>query len=258
MELAEYAKAHHIDDEPAFYWWVRDILQKRQRIIGKLKSKYWRTTHKFGICLPEDAREALQIDEDTGMDFWKRAIEKELWQVKVAWEACNDLNIEQVCSGKQLISYTEIVCHMVFNVKIDFTRKAWFVASGHLTDAPDTITYSSVVSRDSVRIALLLAELNGLDIMACDVGNAYLNAPCREKVWFQGGLVTGGDKGKILVITRALYGLKSSGTSWRNMLAGTLEDFGFTSTVADPDVWRQHAKWADGTEYYESMWTIYS
>ena len=102
-------------------------------------------------------------------------------------------------------------------------------------------------------IALLLAELNGLDIMACDVGNAYLNAPCRGKVWFQGSLDTGGDKGKILVITRTLHGLESSGSSWRNMLAETLEDFGFTSTVADPDVWRQCAKRADGTEYYELL-----
>ena len=156
VELAEYAKAHHIDDEPAFYWWVRDVLQKRQRIIGKLKSKYWCTTHKFGIRLPKGTREALHIDEDTGTDFWKWAIEKELRRVKVAWEARDDLDIEQFRSGKQLIGYTEIVCHMVFDVKIDFTRKARFVAGGHLTDAPDTITYSSVVSRNSVRIALLL------------------------------------------------------------------------------------------------------
>ena len=182
VELVEYAKAHHIDNVPAFYWWVRDVLWKQQRIIGKLKSKYWCTMHKFCIRLPEDTREALQIDEDTGMDFWKRVIEKELQWVKVAWEACNDLDIEQVCSGKQHLSYTEIVCHMVFDVKIDFICKARFVAGGHLTDAPDTITYSSVFSCDSVRIALLLAELNGLDIMVCDVGNANLNAPCREKV----------------------------------------------------------------------------
>ena len=84
VELAGYAKAHHIDDEPAFYWWVRDVLRKRQRIIGKLKRKYWCTMHKFGICLPKDARETLQIDEDTGTDFWKRAIEKELRWVMVA------------------------------------------------------------------------------------------------------------------------------------------------------------------------------
>ena len=81
----------------------------------------------------------------------------------------------------------KITCHMVFDVKMDFTRKARFMAGGHLTDDPTTITYSSVVSRDSVRITLAIAEQNGLDVLCCDVGNAYLNAPCREKVWFLGG-----------------------------------------------------------------------
>ena len=100
---------------------------------------------------------------------------------------------------------------MVFDVKIDFTHKTCFMASGHVTDTPETITYSSIVSRDSVRIALLIAELNGLDVLSFDIGNAYLNAPCRERVWFKGGIDKGEDHGKVLVITRALYGLKSWG-----------------------------------------------
>ena len=61
---------------------------------------------------------------------------------------------------------------MIFDVKMDFTRKARFVAGGHLTDAPSSVTYSSIVSRDSVRIAFLVAALNGLDVMACDIGNS--------------------------------------------------------------------------------------
>ena len=218
-----------------------------------MKSKYWRTTHKFGVRLPKDAAEALRIDEETGTDFWRKALEKEQRKVRVAWEVRDDLDIHKVRSGKELIGYTEITCHMVFDVKMDFTRKARFVAGGHLTDAPETVTYSSVVSRDSVRIALLAAELNGLDVMSCDVGNAYLNAPCREKVWFKGGLDTGDDMGKVLVITRALYGLRSSGASWRAMLARTLEDFGFQNTMADPDVWRRRSKRENGTEYYELL-----
>jgi hypothetical protein len=48
------------------------------------------------------------------------------------------------------------------------TTKGWelrLVADGHKTDAPaSTITYSSVVSRDSVRIALTIAALNDLDV----------------------------------------------------------------------------------------------
>jgi hypothetical protein len=101
------------------------------------------------------------------------------------------------------------------------------------------------VSRDSIRIAFLIAGLNDLDVLAGDVTNAYLNAPCRERIWFEGGVETGEDCGKVLVITRALYGLKSSGAAWRADLAATLRDLHFASTQADPDVWIRSA----GTHY---------
>ena len=84
------------------------------------------------------------------------------------------------------------------------------------------ITYSSVVSRDSVRLAFLIEALNDLDIMSCDIGNTYLNAPCREKIWFQAGLECGEHQGKVCVCVQALYGLKSSGASWRAMFAESL------------------------------------
>ena len=65
--------------------------------------------------------------------------------------------------------YKEIPCHMVFDVKMDFTWKARFVAGGHVTDPPSTLTYSSVVSRESVRIAFLIAALNDLQVCVADV-----------------------------------------------------------------------------------------
>ena len=116
-----------------------------------------------------------------------------------------------------------------------------------------TLTYSSVVSRDSVRLAFLIAALNNLDILACDISNAYLHATCKEKIWFLGGDETGNDKGKVLVITRALYGLKSSGAAWHAKLAGTLQEMKFVSTRADADVYRRPATRPDGTEYYELL-----
>ncbi|KAL7515969.1 hypothetical protein ACHAWF_000018, partial [Thalassiosira exigua] len=102
---------------------------------------------------------------------------------------------------------------------MDFTCKARFVANGSTTDTPSTLTYSSVVSRDSVRIALLVAALNDLDIFACDIGNAYLNAPCNGHIWFIAGHECGHEmKGRVMKLVRALYGLKSSLASWRKML----------------------------------------
>jgi hypothetical protein len=79
------------------------------------------------------------------------------------------------------IGSTWIPCQMVFDVKMDLTRKARFVAGGHWTDPPSQITYSMVVSRDSVRIAFLIAAMNDLNILSADIGNAYLNAPTKER-----------------------------------------------------------------------------
>jgi hypothetical protein len=93
-----------------------------------------------------------------------------------------------------LNGFQEIGCHIVFDIKMDFTRKARFCAGGHTTDTPMAMTYSSVVSRDSVQIGFMLAVLNRLDVMACNLENAYLNAPCVEKIWFEGGLECGSDK----------------------------------------------------------------
>ena len=53
--------------------------------------------------------------------------------------------------------------------------------------SPYCITYSSVVSRDSVRIALRVAALNYLDILAFDIQNDYLIVKCREKIWTVAG-----------------------------------------------------------------------
>jgi hypothetical protein len=134
--------------------------------------------------------EALEIDRLLGTDLWMRAINKEMAKVKVAWEAREDLTPEEVraVKARDMIGFQEIGCHIIFDIKMDFTRKARFVAGGHMTDTPAAMTYSSVVSRESVRLGFLIAALNGLDIMSCDLENAYLNAKCKEKIWFEGGI----------------------------------------------------------------------
>jgi len=150
------------------------------------------------------------------------------------------------------VGYKWIKCHMIFDVKMDFTRKARFVAGGHMTDPPSSITYSSVVSRDSVRIAFMLASLKGLSLCATDISNAYLNAEAREKVYTTAGPEFGAElEGRYVLIVRALYGLKSSGAAWRAHLANTLQSPGYTSCLADPDVWMKPAPKPCRFEYYE-------
>jgi len=157
--------------------------------------------------------------------------------------------------NSSLIGYQEIKCHMVFDVKMhgDLTQKARFVAGGHTTDSPTSSTYSSVVSRESVWIAFLIAALNDLQVFAADIGNAYLNAPCREKIWTCAGKEFGSDEGSVMIIVRALYGLKTSGAAWRATFAQTLVEMGYVSSKVDPDVWLRKAMRTDGHHYYEML-----
>ena len=117
---------------------------------------------------------------------------------------------------------------------MDLTRKARLVACGDMTGLPSS---SSVVTRESVRIAFLIAGLNDLDVLACDIGKEYFNAPCQEKVWFEAGAEFGSRKGRPVKVVQALYGLKTSGASWRATLVATLTEMGFSSSRANADVW---------------------
>ena len=86
---------------------------------------------------------------------------------------------EQNRSGeaKGYICFQEVTCYLIFYVKIEFSRKYRIGSNREMTEAPLILTYSSVVYRYSVCLALLVSGINDLYIMACDIGNAYVNAP---------------------------------------------------------------------------------
>jgi hypothetical protein len=69
VETAEYAVANKIAEQPAFAWWFRQALKTRDRMIKKVKSRYWKRTHKYGIELPKSVKEALAVDANTGTTF---------------------------------------------------------------------------------------------------------------------------------------------------------------------------------------------
>jgi hypothetical protein len=69
VQVAEYAVQVRIQCEPTFAWWVPHVLKKRAHIIGKVKSKYWQRTHKFGIRVPKTIKEALRVDAENGNTY---------------------------------------------------------------------------------------------------------------------------------------------------------------------------------------------
>ena len=54
----------------------------------------------------------------------------------------------------------------------DFRHKAWHGAEDHMTKASATITYTSIVLRKTVRIALMNVALNDLEVKLDDILNA--------------------------------------------------------------------------------------
>ena len=170
VQVTEYSVGARISMEPAFAWWVPYTLKKHNQIVAKVKSKYWIRTHKFGVRILKLVKEAKELDHQNDNSMWWEAICKEMKNVRPAfkvWE--KDISQIPPC-------YQQIKCHMVFDVKMgeNFHRKARFVAGSHMTETPSTLTYLSVVSRDSVRIILLVEALNGLNIMVRDIQDAYL------------------------------------------------------------------------------------
>ena len=248
VEVAEYAVAHNIDVEPAFAWWVPFTLKKRARIVAAVNSRYLLRTHKFGIEIPKSVEEAFAIDKATNTTFWTDAIDLEIKNVDVAFQDLEDN--EQVPVGYQFVR-----CHMIFDVKAgSLKRKARYVAGGHMTEPPMAATYASVVSRESVRLGLMLAALNGLEVLTADIQNAYLTSPCQEKIYTTLGPEFGPHRqGRKALVRRALYGLKSAGAAFRNHLASCLGHLGYESSKGDPDVWFRPAVKVTKEEYYEYL-----
>ncbi len=202
--------------EPGFNWWVFCILKKREYIISLVKwhnVKNFTKTHKYGLLLSKLVDISLAIYRCTGSTLWADAIAKEMMNVRVAFNTLED--------GRNVPHEFQFVkCHVIFDIKIeDFHHKACLVAGGLMTNVSATYTYASVITHETVCIALMLAALNLLGMMAVDTMNPYITALCKEKIWTTLGYEFSKDKGKKAFIVIALYSIKSASQAFCKRLA---------------------------------------
>ena len=245
METAEFAKSRGIDDEPVFAWWVPHTLKKRNAIISAMKVRLRKTTHKYGIEIPTSVDHAMEIDRKNGNTMWKDALVLEMFNVGVAFEILEEGQTTPP-------GWNKAFRHLIWDVKMDFARKARWVLDRHKTPDPIGSTFAGVVSRESVRIAFTYAALNYLQVFAADIRNAYLRAPSSQKDYVVCGPEFGIENiGKVALIHQALYGGKSAGRDFRNHLRSCMHHLDFRSCLADPDVWMRPAKKGDGSPYYD-------
>src|SRR5687767_12178778 len=236
ITLALYAKEKGLLTKPG---WRRfkHMVGTEKRYINTLNKaqaiKKQGPKLKFGIETPKHYNDALRLDRMNGDRLWQEAITTELDQIN-SYKTFTD-------TGKGTpppANYKQVPVHFVFDVKFDFRRKARLVAGGHLTqqvfnDSP----YNGNASLKSVRTCIFLANLNGLDLCAADVGNTYLDAETQERLYVIAGPEFGPLEGHTLIVHKALYGLRSSGTRWAKKLADSLRAMGFTNSYADPAIW---------------------
>ena len=136
-----------IDNDPAFNWWAHAVLRKRKHIIALVKKRttcFLKKTHKFGIEVPRSVAEAYALDKKNGNTLWADSIAKEMMNVRTVFKILANRD-------KVPIGFQRMRCHMIFDIKMeDLRRKSRLVAGGHMTDAPATTAFASVISSQTV------------------------------------------------------------------------------------------------------------
>ena len=103
------------------------------------------------------------------------------------------------------------------------------------------------MSLKGLRTCIFLGELNQLETWSTDIGNAYLEAYTEEKLYIRAGPEFGDREGRILIISKALYGLKSSGLRWWERFSEMLTELKFIPSKAEDDIWMRRV--GDHYEY---------
>jgi len=131
--------------------------------------------------LPKTVEEAYEIDRETQTDYWHKVILKEMKNNAIAFKFIEDDAVP--------IGYQWIPCHMIFDIKLDLTRKARFVAGGHWTDPDPTLSYSTVVTRDSVRITFLIHLC--VEVFCDNICTIFFNTMIRKLYLIYSGVKDG-------------------------------------------------------------------
>ncbi len=139
VQVVEYATSCNIAKEPAFAGWVPYVLRKRDAIVKAVNSCVCCTSHKYGIELPTSVKHAIDIDCKNKNTFWHDALKKEMGNICIAFEILRP-------NKKAPPGWHKALGHIVFDVKMDFTRKARWVKDGHKTPDSLTSSFAGVVS----------------------------------------------------------------------------------------------------------------
>jgi Reverse transcriptase (RNA-dependent DNA polymerase) len=240
VSCAIYACDHNLLESDGWKHF-RGIAKRQNKLLhmvnqAKLNSFRTAPRYKFGFKVPRDYNHAKELDKHNGNTKWMDATALEL-ELLFDYATFEDLGHKAAPPP----GYKRIQTHLIFDVKHDGCHKARMVADGHLTDAPIESIFSGVVLLRGIRTLIFIGELNGMEIWVTNVGNAYLEAATKEKIYFVAGAEFGELVGHTLVIVKALYGLRTSGFRWHERFADCLQEMGFFPSKAESDIWMRRS-----------------
>ena len=93
IEVAEFATAHGLQDEPAFIWWVPYTLKQCNQIISAVNKRSLKRSHKFGIELPCTYDDCVCLDQQNNNTLWQDTVHEEMSKVQVAFQILNDSEV---------------------------------------------------------------------------------------------------------------------------------------------------------------------
>ena len=244
VTCAAYAKKHNLLHLPK--WNRLKHIAKHQKTLTrainhKRLDKLEALPHINLGLIPRDYKHALELYLLNGNSRWYDATKKELEQINEYKVFINHGKDKYDPKSKRVLNaphgYQKIRLHLVFACMCDRHHKARFLAEGHLTPDPIDSIYSGLVSKRSLRLSTFLAKLNKMKVWAAATGNAHLEATTKEKLYIVAGPELEELQGHILVIHKALYGLRSSGLRWPHRIHDHMLELNFRPCKADPCVW---------------------
>ena len=117
VSVASHAEKNGLIDLPAFAWWVPFTLKKKKHVERAVIARVRASKFKYGLEVPTSIKHAEELDAKNDNHFWKRAIAKEMDGIRIAFDILEDG--EPIPAG-----YTKADGCIVFDIKLDFTRKA--------------------------------------------------------------------------------------------------------------------------------------
>jgi len=227
------------------------VILRRRPTVGNAKKRkgkkkeFFARVFQYGVEVPRNRKHADQLDKANGDTMWADASDKEITAL------CNyDCFIFKAADFKPGPAYQRTNLRLIYAVKQDLRRKARLVAGGHLIHLADNIrVYSSTVKTLSVRALDVIAHRNGLKQLCGDVGNAFVNADTQEKIFCIAGPEFGDRAGCVIILKKALYGLRSSAERFHAHFANTLRSMQFKPCRHDQDVWLRRRDCDGGYDY---------